>query len=425
MTEHEEPARPRAGSVLRRRTTLLRAAVLAALLALLLTGAAQAGTVSVSQTRLVFTDGAAEDNDLLVSLRDGALVVAEAGAGATMVAGEGCTVSASTATCRPAAGRPFSAATANLGDGANRAQVTASVGELGVTLNGGDGPDVLQGAAGSDRLGGGGGDDVLEGGDGDDVLFGDDGADQLEGGEGLDDFSSDGGDDVLRAADGVGEVLDCGAGADRAEADAADRANADCEAPDAAQPLPAPAANESFEETPEPSVAPTASGEVRSLRIRSRCFFAGTPVSRARRATCARPTRGSALLVDVTAPTAVVVGVQKVISGPRVAGRCFPRGGYGADCRLYVRAALLRRVLPAGTTAIGLSGRSPAALAPGLYRAAASTEVAGRPAGRPRFVFFRVCPRPGTRAVVRSPASCSPAPSSLLKPQRKFSQRRS
>lgn len=368
---------------------------LAALLAPVAT--AQAGRVSVSETRLVYTDVATgeeddpiEANDVTLSSQDGALVLTEVGPGVVAVAGSGCEVAGATATCRTADGAPFTGAIINVADGANRVAATASVGSLRLTLDGGDDSDLLQGGPGEDRISAGAGDDVLQGGGGDDVLLGDAGADQLRGDGGRDAFAGDEGDDVLLAADGIGELLECGPGVDRAESDASDQADPDCETPGAASgPGRPPAA--------DVGAAPD-TGALRGLSVRSRCFFAGAPVSRARRSTCRRPTRGSALLVEAARPVDVLVGIQRVLPGTRAEPRC----GAGlalatGRCRRYVRAALLRRTIPAGLTALGLSARRPAALRPGLYRAALSVEIGGKPTGRALFASFRVVERPSRR----------------------------
>ncbi|HEY0317815.1 MAG TPA: S8 family serine peptidase [Solirubrobacterales bacterium] len=79
---------------------------------------------------------------------------------------------------------------------------------------GGRGSDRLQGTAAGDRLLGRGGSDRLDGGGGADCLNGGRGRDTLLGGPG---------DDVLRARDGFADVVDCGAGNDRAIVDGLDR----------------------------------------------------------------------------------------------------------------------------------------------------------------------------------------------------------
>ena len=95
-------------------------------------------------------------------------------------------------------------------------------------------------------------------------------------------------------------------------------------------------------------------------------------------------------MVEATRPTAVVVGLQRVLRGTRLGTGCFALVGGGPSCVRYVRAALLRRTVPAGTTPLALTARAPAPLAPGLYRAALSAEAGGRPVGQPLFAFFRV-----------------------------------
>ncbi len=85
-----------------------------------------------------------------------------------------------------------------------------------------DGSDVLRGGAGRDRLYGNGAHDVLMGGPGADALNGDGGNDRLVGGPGIDRFVGGSGNDVINARDGRREIIDCGAGRDRAIADRKD-----------------------------------------------------------------------------------------------------------------------------------------------------------------------------------------------------------
>ncbi len=80
-------------------------------------------------------------------------------------------------------------------------------------LIGGDGNDTLQGGAGDDVLIGGAGDDLLQSGAGDDVLIGDEGNDSLEGGAGEDYLEGGAGNDLLMAGAGDDSVSG-GAGAD-------------------------------------------------------------------------------------------------------------------------------------------------------------------------------------------------------------------
>jgi Ca2+-binding RTX toxin-like protein len=86
--------------------------------------------------------------------------------------------------------------------------------------------DILNGDAGSDVLEGDGGDDTLDGGPGNDFLEGDEaltfsgGEDKLTGDAGLDRFEGGPGDDKIFADDDVfNEIVDCGAGTDKADID--------------------------------------------------------------------------------------------------------------------------------------------------------------------------------------------------------------
>lgn len=104
-------------------------------------------------------------------------------------------------------------------------------------VRGGDGNDTLTGGAGKDQLYGGLGDDRIGGNGGHDALFGEAGSDRLYGGEGndvLDGGSSNdriwgeggsdyllgrAGNDSLFSRDSVADVIDGGAGTDRAQVD--------------------------------------------------------------------------------------------------------------------------------------------------------------------------------------------------------------
>jgi hypothetical protein len=77
-------------------------------------------------------------------------------------------------------------------------------------LAGGGFDDVILGMGGNDTIPGGAGDDRLDGGAGNDVITGGSGADRLRGGPGS---------DTIYAADGERDVVDCGAGRDRAVVD--------------------------------------------------------------------------------------------------------------------------------------------------------------------------------------------------------------
>lgn len=98
-------------------------------------------------------------------------------------------------------------------------------------LDGGAGDDLLQGVDGFDALDGGPGRDTLSAGTGVDVLSGGPGndrlragpeADRLTGGPGRDSFSGGAGADGVDSADGVREVVRCGAGRDQVLADRSD-----------------------------------------------------------------------------------------------------------------------------------------------------------------------------------------------------------
>jgi Ca2+-binding RTX toxin-like protein len=133
------------------------------------------------------------------------------------------------------------------------------------TINGGDGNDRLHGGPGNDTSNGQGGDDVMSGGigddtqsggPGDDTIFANRGRDTTSGGPGNDHLwalargdvngpndtegdtlRGDDGDDVIRTRDGEADVVNCGAGNDRAILDfkdviedaTADNPNGSCE----------------------------------------------------------------------------------------------------------------------------------------------------------------------------------------------------
>jgi Ca2+-binding RTX toxin-like protein len=82
--------------------------------------------------------------------------------------------------------------------------IQVATGDMGQSLNGGDGNDGLFGAAGNDTLNGGAGSDGLSGGDGDDWLDGGAGADRLGGGAGNDTYVVDDAGDMVAEAQGQG-----------------------------------------------------------------------------------------------------------------------------------------------------------------------------------------------------------------------------
>jgi len=79
---------------------------------------------------------------------------------------------------------------------------------------------MLFGDAGDDRIYAGGGADTVYGKDGDDYIDGRGGRDTISGGLG---------DDIIISNDGVKDVVKCGPGTDRVEADHLDDVAADCE----------------------------------------------------------------------------------------------------------------------------------------------------------------------------------------------------
>ena len=79
-------------------------------------------------------------------------------------------------------------------------------GDLGDTLNGGNGTDLLLGGAGNDTINGNAGDDRLEGNDGNDKLSGGENKDFLVGGTGADQFTGGFGNDILNAFDGQADT---------------------------------------------------------------------------------------------------------------------------------------------------------------------------------------------------------------------------
>lgn len=97
-----------------------------------------------------------------------------------------------------------------------------------IDFSGGD--DQLFGEGGNDQLAGGSGNDLIDGGPGIDALFGD--------GRECSSWSCPAGADRLFARDGAADAVNCGAGADSAQVDAADVVAADgfqaCEAVDRA-----------------------------------------------------------------------------------------------------------------------------------------------------------------------------------------------
>jgi hypothetical protein len=96
-------------------------------------------------------------------------------------------------------------------------------------LNTGDPADLITGDDGNDTIHSGGGNDQVKGGEGDDTIFGDAGDDVLEGGLGVDRVEGGAGTDDMRVRDGLADVVVCGEGVDRVDADTFDDVASDCE----------------------------------------------------------------------------------------------------------------------------------------------------------------------------------------------------
>jgi hypothetical protein len=90
-------------------------------------------------------------------------------------------------------------------------------------------PSVLLGGDGADALTTGDTADTVDGGPGNDRIVTGGAADVAIGGAGVDDIDSGAGDDDIRVRDGLRDVVRCGEGNDRTDADAFDELAADCE----------------------------------------------------------------------------------------------------------------------------------------------------------------------------------------------------
>jgi Ca2+-binding RTX toxin-like protein len=159
-----------------------------------------AATASIDIKRVYYIAGPGEANDLKITLSgtlsDGNFVLTDPKA--TIAAGAGCTAAGSTATC-------------------------PSAGIIGITVNGADGGDNLvvdRAISTPATISGGNGDDLLQGGSGNDVLRGNQGIDTHDGGAG---------DDLIDSRGNRGDLVNCGAGTDTVQADAADVVAKDCE----------------------------------------------------------------------------------------------------------------------------------------------------------------------------------------------------
>jgi len=116
---------------------------------------AAASTAGVQGTTLTVTGGSGEANRLGVAVAGDRIRVTERGA--TIRAGEGCTLSGRTVSC-PLEG--LTELVADLGDRGDRVSVSRGV-RLSARLRGGSGNDLLAGGGGPDELDGGTGRDVV------------------------------------------------------------------------------------------------------------------------------------------------------------------------------------------------------------------------------------------------------------------------
>jgi Ca2+-binding RTX toxin-like protein len=185
--------------------------ILAATASLAAAQAAMASTLAVTgATTVQFTGVAAETNTVAVTR--GATLYTVTDPGSTITPTAPCvTVNANTATC-PVAG--ITDVAAALGDGNDQVTLDATVTQVGVLLQGGDGNDTLTGAATADTLQGGAGNDTLNGLAGDDVLTGGAGDDTLAGGDGDDSLSGGAGRDSVQGGADDDTIPDAGADVD-------------------------------------------------------------------------------------------------------------------------------------------------------------------------------------------------------------------
>jgi len=136
-------------------------------------------------------------------------------------------------------------------------------------------PTTLLGGPGADRLTGGPAADQLSGDDGDDTLAGGAGADVVIGGLGFDELRGDAGDDDVRARDGIQDLVRCGDGADRVDADTLDEIAGDCESL-TRTPTPAPPGSGGARDRVAPRVEVGAPARLRIGRSRRVRLFASS-----------------------------------------------------------------------------------------------------------------------------------------------------
>jgi hypothetical protein len=196
---HGREASRRHGTRRRRLGRWTAGAALTAVALLALPATTWAASVSSSGGALTYTAGSNETNVVSIAPAPSGsdFVVTEAGAGVTLVVGEGCTADAAQPNVAVCAATGVVSITVDLKELGDQATIDPAV-----TVNA-----QLFGRQGDDTLSGGGGSDLLHGG-----------------------FDND----VLNSRDGTADEVACGAGTDTANADreALDAVNLDCETVD-------------------------------------------------------------------------------------------------------------------------------------------------------------------------------------------------
>jgi hypothetical protein len=221
------------------------AAVALAFAALPSTSQAASAAVSPDERWVVFEAAPSEVNRLLIEVSTSSRAVRLSDPGVAIAAGPGCQADAAgRVTCQ--LDERVRLVQADLGDGADRADVVTTnlrAAQVDVKGSGGDdvirgrgpsrldfsgneGNDLLMGSEGPDVLRGQAGDDLASGRGGDDLLIGDAGNDVLRAGAGKDRLFGGLGADKLDARDipdFADSVVHCGPGRDLATLDRPDR----------------------------------------------------------------------------------------------------------------------------------------------------------------------------------------------------------
>lgn len=201
-----------------------------AVLGLVLTLPANAGSIKVVNGVAVYTANNNEVNTIVVDPRGSGLDpstgqfvtgFAVRDTTAPLLGGPGCKIFTGTAICDPAPAsisldlRDKNDTVSQIGGADHGTPVPMSV-------KGGAGADTLNGSEAGDTLDGELGNDVIDGKGGNDTLLGGAGDDTLTGGAGVDSFNGAAGQDTLNAKDGAAERVDCGIGNDTVTVDAND-----------------------------------------------------------------------------------------------------------------------------------------------------------------------------------------------------------